>query len=88
MGDSGEGLVDAEARIQERMEELQSAREQAKRRPVANVEQVRKVESLRLARKELSRQMESAGHAARRVQLEAAIADIDRQISMLEKNLS
>ena len=27
MGDSGEGLVDAESRIQERMEELQLARE-------------------------------------------------------------
>jgi hypothetical protein len=88
MGDSGEGLVDAEARIQERMEELQSAREQARRAPIANVEQVRKVESLRLARKELSRQMETAGHAARKIQLEAAITDIDRQISMIESTLS
>jgi hypothetical protein len=88
MGDSGEGLVDAEARIQERMEELQSAREQARRAPIANVEQVRKAESLRLARKELSRQMETAGHPARKIQLEAAIADIDRQISMIENTLS
>lgn len=88
MGDSGEGLVDAEARIQERMEELQSAREQARRPPIANVEQVRKVESLKLARKELARQMEAAGHAARKIQLEAAIADIDRQILMIESTLS
>lgn len=88
MGDSGEGLVDAEARIQERMEELQSAREQARRKPVANVEQVRKVESLKLARKEMSRQMEAIGHSARKNQLAAAIADIDRQILMIESSIS
>ena len=47
-GDSGEGLVDAEARIQERIEELQRAREVARRPPVVNPEQKRKLESLRL----------------------------------------
>jgi len=36
MGDSGEGLVDAESRIQERIEELQLAREQSKRPRIGN----------------------------------------------------
>jgi hypothetical protein len=85
MGDSGEGLVDAEARIQERIEELQRAREQARRPPVENPEQLRKLESLKLARTEISRQLEATSHAARKNQLTAAIADLDRQIAVLEK---
>lgn len=84
MGDSGEGLVDAEARIQERIEELQSAREQARRPRVANPERVRKLESLKLAHKELSRQLGAVNHIARKNQLAAAIADIERQISAIE----
>jgi hypothetical protein len=83
MGDAGEGLVDAEARIQERIEELQLEREQAHRRPVANPEQVRKLESLRLAHKELSRQLETSTHAARKQQLSAALADLERQMAQL-----
>jgi hypothetical protein len=83
MGDAGEGLVDAEARIQERMEELQLEREQAHRRPIANLEQVRKLESLKLAHKELSRQLEATAHAARKAQLSAAIADIERKMTEL-----
>ena len=66
MGDSGEALVDAESRIQERIEELQMAREQGKRPRVANPERVRKLESLKLAHKELSRQLGSVRHPARR----------------------
>ena len=81
MGDSGEGLVDAESRIQERMEELQLAREQTRRPRIANPEQVRQVESLKLAYKELSRQFEVASHAARKNQLATAMADIQRRIS-------
>jgi hypothetical protein len=84
MGDAGEGLVDAEARIQERIEELQSAREQARRRVVGNPEQTRKLESLRLAKKELSRQLETSVHASRKQQLSAAIADIDSKIAELQ----
>jgi hypothetical protein len=83
MGDSGEGLVDAEARIQERMEEMQLEREQAQRRPRVNVEQTRKLESLKLAHKELSRQLESSAHAARKQQLSAAIADIEKKMAEL-----
>lgn len=85
MGDSGEGLVDAESRIQERIEELQKAREQAQRPPVANPEQVRKLESLKLAHTELSRQLEAASHPVRKNQLAAALADIEHRISEIEK---
>ena len=81
MGDSGEGLVDAESRIQERMEELQLAREQTKRPRVANPEQFRQLESLKLAYKELSRQFETARHQARKSQLATAMADIERRIA-------
>jgi len=81
MGDSGEGLVDAESRIQERIEELQLAREQGKRPRVANPEQVRQLESLKLAYKELSRQFEAARHEVRKSQLSNAMADIERRIA-------
>jgi len=83
MGDAGEGLVDAEARIQERIEELQSSREQARRRFIGDPEQVRKLESLRLAQKELSRQLEASAHPVRKQQISAAIADLERKISEL-----
>ena len=83
MGDAGEGLVDAEARIQERIEELQSERELARRTIVGNPEQLRKLESLKLAHKELARQLATTGHAQRKQQLTAAIADLERRISEL-----
>ena len=58
MGDAGEGLIDADARIQERMEELERERaQQHVRKPVRDPEQVRALESLRLARTELERQL-------------------------------
>jgi hypothetical protein len=83
MGDSGEGLVDAESRIQERMEELQRSREQAKKPAVANPDQLRKIESLTLARTGLSRQLEVATHPVRKSQLTDSIAELDRQIASL-----
>ena len=85
MGDSGEGLVDAEARIQERIEELQKSREQARQPQIENPEQLRKLESLKLVRTELSRQLETTAHAARKSQLSAALADIERQIENIEE---
>ena len=84
MGDSGEGLVDAEGRIQERMEEMQREREQLRRPQVANPDQVRQLESLRLAHTKLARQLETATLPARKAQLTNAIADIDRRISEIE----
>ena len=83
MGDSGEGLVDAESRIQERLEELQRNREQARRPAVTNQEQVRRIESLTLARTGLWRELETATHPVRKTQLTDAIAEIDRQLASL-----
>jgi hypothetical protein len=84
MGDSGEGIVDNEARIQERMEELRQSREQARRPAVANPESARQIESLELARKEIIRGLEAATHPARKAQLTAALADLDRRIAGLK----
>ena len=88
MGDSGEGLIDADSRIQERMEEL--ARERAERAAgeVKDPEAVRELESLRLARKEIERQLESTTHDRRRAQLTQALADIDKKSKDLSKRLS
>ena len=83
MGDSGEELVDAETKIQERMEELQNSREQARKPKVRNPERVRKIESLKLARTQLNRQLEVATHPARKEQLSNTISEVDRQIAAL-----
>jgi hypothetical protein len=84
MGDAGEGLVDAESRLAERMEE----REQEKRRvrqgaKTVDPERTRQQESLRLARTEAQRQLDVATHEARKKQLGAAIAELDRRIKEL-----
>jgi hypothetical protein len=84
MGDSGEGLIDNEAKIQERMEELQRNRERARRPEVANPELARQIESLELARKEIIRALENATHPARKTQLKAALADIEGRITALK----
>ena len=84
MGDSGEGLIDNEGKIQERKEELQRNREQARKPAVENPELARQIESLQLARTEMARQRESTTHEARRTQLTAAVADIDRRIAELQ----
>ena len=84
MGDSGEGLIDNEARIQERMEELQRNRERARRPAVTNPEVARQIESLELARKEIIRALESATQPARKTQLAAALADIEGRITELK----
>lgn len=86
MGDAGEGLVDAESRLAERMEE----REQEKRRARQagkgpDPELVRQIESLRLARTEMQRQLELTTHDARKQQLTQAVAEIDRRIGELSK---
>jgi hypothetical protein len=82
MGDSGEGLVDADARIQERIDERESER---RRRAVAQVpanpERVRQLESLRLARAELERQASATAHPVRRQQIQAAIAELDKRLA-------
>jgi hypothetical protein len=87
MGDAGEGLIDADARIQERMEELQVARAQARRPAVRNPEQVRAVESLKLARTDMARQLEATTHEGRIAQIKQALSALDRQIAEAEKAL-
>jgi hypothetical protein len=84
MGDSGEGLIDNEARIQERMEELQQNRAQSRKAPVKNAHLKQHIESLQLARKEMARSLENTSHEARRMQLTAAIADVDRRIKEMQ----
>jgi len=81
MGDAGEGLIDADARIQERMEELERDRQQAKRKDQRDPEKVRAFESLRLARTELTRQLEATQHEGRRAQLQQAIVEVDRRMT-------
>jgi len=80
MGDSGEGLVDAEARIQERMEEREADRRRTSSKPVIDPEKARERESLKLARAELTRQAEVTTHPVRKKQIEAAIAEIDTRL--------
>ena len=80
MGDSGEGLVDAEARIQERMEERESDRRRTSAAPIVDPEKVRERESLKLARAELTRQAELTTHPVRKKQIDAAIAEIDKRL--------
>lgn len=80
MGDAGEGLIDADARIQERMEELALSRARGRRHVVKNPEQLRQLESLKLARAAAARQLEATTHDARRTQLTAALKDLDKQI--------
>jgi hypothetical protein len=84
MGDAGEGLIDADARIQERMDELEQARKKARRGAVGDPERVRQEGSLKLARTELQRQLEATAHEARRQQLGQAIAELDRRIASLK----
>jgi hypothetical protein len=87
MGDAGEGLVDAEARIQERMEERE--RERAERTHVPrDPEAARELETLRLGRVELERQLTSTTHDRRRAMLQQAIADLDRRMAALRERLS
>ena len=80
MGDSGEGLIDADARIQERMDDLERERSSRRVKGIGNPELVRALESLRLARTELGRQLESTVHERRRAQITQAIEEVDRRM--------
>jgi len=85
MGDSGEGLIDAEARIQERMEELERERTRTNHgRIVRDPEKVHAFESLRLARTELDRQLTATTHERRRTQIAQAIEEVDRRMKIAE----
>ena len=82
MGDSGEGLVDAEARFQERQAEREQERARRDGKPLspADADRDRAVRSLTLAKVELQRQAESTQHPVRRQQIEDALKEIERRI--------
>ena len=84
MSDAGEGLIDADARIQERMEELERERTaQLKKKEAKDPEKLRALESLRLARTELQRQLDATQHGARRAQLGQAIEEVERRMAAM-----
>ena len=85
MGDSGEGLIDADARIQELADEREAARRE-RRAPQVQVDPVKKtqVTSLTLGLSELRRQLDATEHPARREQIKLAIADLEKRIEVLE----
>ena len=87
MGDAGEGLIDQDSRIQERMEELERERAKAKIRDVKNPETVRALENLKLARTELERQLASTTHERRRDSIGQAMAELDRRIAATSAQL-
>lgn len=80
MGDAGEGLIDAESRIQERMDQLELERTHRRGRPVKNPERDRMLESLRLARTELEQQLTVTTHDRRRAGLQQAIEELNRRL--------
>jgi glutathione S-transferase len=85
MGDAGEGLIDADTRLQERMDELEEERKAARnKRPQEDPERARQRESLKLARTELQQQLERTEHPARRTQIGQAVGEIDKRLAVLD----
>ena len=86
MGDAGEGLVDAESRLAERMEEREEEKKKARQATKGgDPERTRQLESFRLARTEMQRRLEVATHKAHKQQLGQAIAELDKRITQLSK---
>lgn len=84
MGDAGEGLIDADARIQELADEREAARRERRSQkpqidPVKNAE----ITSLKLGLAELKRQFDATEHPVRRKQLQAAISDVEKRLAKL-----
>ncbi len=86
MGDAGEGLIDADARIQERMEELERDRVASRQRDTRDHKQLQELESLRLARTELARQLTATTHERRRAQITQAIEEVDRRAAAVRES--
>jgi hypothetical protein len=86
MSDSGEGLVDASTRLAERMEEMEEDRRRARATgPRIDPEKARALESLRLAKADMQRQLGIISHETRRQQLTSALVEIERRLADLEK---
>jgi hypothetical protein len=85
MGDSGEGLVDANSRLEERMEEIQDSHRTTKQGGSRlDPERIRALESLRLTKVDLERQLSITVHEVRRQHLMNALAEIDRRLNDLQ----
>jgi hypothetical protein len=82
MGDGAEGLIDAQSKIQDRLDELEERRT-SRFRVVGDPEREQRLQSLRLARVELVRQSGASTHPVRRQQLALAIAELDRRTAEL-----
>ena len=86
MGDAGEGLVDAESRLAERIDEREEEKKKARQTAkTGDPERARQVESCRLARTEMQRQLDVTTHEVRKKQLGQAIAELDRRITQLSR---
>ena len=83
MGDAGEGLVDAQARIQERAEEVERERREREQGRPADPEAVRALNSLELARAEMQRQLEATIDERRRSSIRQALEEIERRLAAL-----
>ena len=88
MGDAGEGLIDAQSRIQERLEEIERERAPKQGRAARDPELVRALESLRLARTELERQLAVTTHERRKAQIAQAMVEIDRRMAEASARLA
>jgi putative ubiquitin-RnfH superfamily antitoxin RatB of RatAB toxin-antitoxin module len=89
MGDAGEGLIDAEGRIQERQEELERERTRLNHgKVVRDPVKMAALESLRLARTELGRQLTATPNEKRRTQIAKAIEEIDRRMAETSAQLT
>jgi len=89
MGDAGEGLIDAEGRIQERQEELERERTRLNHgKVVRDPAKMAALESLRLARTELGRQLTATSNERRRTQIAKAIEEIDRRMAETSAQLT
>jgi hypothetical protein len=68
------------------MEEREQERRQARLGPSkVDPEKARQIESLRLARTEMERQLEATTHDARRQQLRQALSEIEKRLKALAK---
>lgn len=84
MADAGEGLIDAQNRIQERMDEREEERaRRASRQADKDPEKIWRAESLRLAYTEMNRQLAATTHHARQQQLTSALAELEKQLAAL-----
>jgi hypothetical protein len=81
MSDAGEGLVDAEARLQEQMDAREHDRRRRGAAKVEDPEKHRATESLKLARADMARQLEATTHPVRKEQITAALKEIDQQLA-------